>query len=130
MFDQIKKMDLLSGAGTTKGIRIPLRNTWSVSRNFTGNVAPGLVIGGSMIDLALRSMPEEILFDVICETFNCLPDAIQLLTPCTVGNGWLTVLDLGHFALTFYDKYTGEGIRVFLDSSKVSAWPETQRPGI
>ena len=48
---------------------------------FHGNVAPGLVIGGFMVDLAQRRLPAGVLFDAICETRNCLPDAVQLLTP-------------------------------------------------
>ena len=60
------------------------------------------------------------LFDAICETRNCLPDAVQLLTPCTIGNGWLKVVNVGRFALTLYDKYQGEGVRVYLDPAKVA----------
>jgi len=93
-------------------------------QSFHGSVAPGVVIGGFMIDLAYQHLPEEGLFDAICETANCLPDAIQLLTPCTVGNGWLRVINMGRYAMTLYDKYKGEGIRVFLDSAKLESWPE------
>jgi len=93
-------------------------------KSFHGSVAPGMVIGGFMVDLALRHSPEGELFDALCETSACLPDAIQLLTPCTVGNGWLKILSLGRYALTLYEKYQGAGIRVFLDASKVDDWPE------
>ena len=54
----------------------------------------------------------------------CLPDAIQLLTPCTVGNGWLKIINLGRFALSLYDKDQGNGFRVFLDPEKLDNWPE------
>jgi formylmethanofuran dehydrogenase subunit E len=91
---------------------------------FHGYPAPGLVIGGKMTDLAMAGMPDGCLFDAICETGNCLPDAIQLLTPCTVGNGWLNVLNLGRFALALFDKKTGEGIRVHLHPRKVADWKE------
>jgi formylmethanofuran dehydrogenase subunit E len=91
---------------------------------FHGNVAPGLVIGGFMVDLAQRRLPAGLLFDAICETRNCLPDAVQLLTPCTIGNGWLKVINLGRFAVILYDKYEGEGVRVWLDPAKVADWPE------
>ena len=92
--------------------------------SFHGHVAPGVVIGGAMVHKALSLMPKGILFDVICETFNCLPDAVQLLTPCTVGNGWLKVYDFGRFAITLYDKYEGKGIRVFMDPEKAKDWSE------
>ena len=91
---------------------------------FHGFAAPGVLIGGFMVDLAYQHLPKEGLFDAISETPKCLPDAIQLLTPCTVGNGWLTVMNLGRYAMTLYDKQTGEGIRVFLDPKKVEAWSE------
>ncbi|OPY00161.1 MAG: FmdE, Molybdenum formylmethanofuran dehydrogenase operon [Syntrophorhabdus sp. PtaB.Bin047] len=91
---------------------------------FHGSVAPGIMIGGSMVDLAYRCLPEGGLYDVICETQKCLPDAAQLLTPCSIGNGWLRIMDTGRFSLAFYDKYTGEGIRVFIDPAKLDAWPE------
>jgi len=94
--------------------------------SFHGNVAPGLVIGGFMVDLALKRMPEGVLLDAICETTTCLPDAIQLLTPCTVGNGWLKIFNLGRFALSLYGKEDGTGIRVFLDAAKLEAWPEVK----
>lgn len=93
-------------------------------KDFHGHAAPGLLIGGRMTGLALEHLPEGGPFDAACETFNCLPDAIQLLTPCTVGNGWLKVLDLGRFALILYDKETGSGIRVFLDAAKLAPWSE------
>ena len=74
--------------------------------------------------LAIRNLPDGVLYDAICETRSCLPDAIQLLTPCTMGNGWLKIIHLGRFALTLYDKQNYEGVRVFLDAEKVEAWPE------
>jgi len=64
-------------------------------KSFHGSLAPGLIIGGFIVDLALKHLPEGEFFDAICETPVCLPDAVQILTPCTIGNGWLTVLDLG-----------------------------------
>ena len=93
-------------------------------KSFHGNVAPGVVLGGIMVDAARRRLPPAVLFDALCETRNCLPDAVQLLTPCTIGNGWLKVVNLGRFALTLYDKYQGEGVRVYLDPAKVADWPE------
>jgi formylmethanofuran dehydrogenase subunit E len=89
-----------------------------------GFAAPGVVIGGFMVDLAKQHLPEEGLFNAVSETAKCLPDAIQLLTSCTVGNGWLTVINIGRYALTLYEKSNGGGIRVFLDPAKVEAWPE------
>ena len=91
---------------------------------FHGNIAPGVVAGGIMVDLAIKHLPPGILFDAVCETGHCLPDAVQLLTPCTMGNGWLKVVETGRFAVALYDKYTGEGMRVFLDAAKLRDFPE------
>lgn len=93
-------------------------------KSFHGNLAPGLIIGGFMVDLAMKSLPEGVLYDSICETGTCLPDAVQLLTPCTVGNGWLRVMEFGRFAVCLFDKYTGDGVRVFLDPKRLDDWPE------
>jgi formylmethanofuran dehydrogenase subunit E len=93
-------------------------------QSFHGHVAPGVVIGGFMVHLAQTRMPEGVLFDAISETSACVPDAIQLLTPCTIGNGWLKIINFGRFALSLYDKYHGNGVRVFLDPVKLEQWPE------
>jgi len=95
-----------------------------VVESFHGFTAPGLLVGGFMVQLAMARMPGGVLLDAISETPKCLPDAIQLLTPCTVGNGWLKIFNLGRFALSLYEKYGGEGVRVFLDAGKIESWPE------
>jgi len=95
-----------------------------IVKSFHGSLAPGLAIGGFMVDLALKHLPEGEFFDAVCETPICLPDAVQLLTPCTIGNGWLTVLNFGRFALTLYEKSMGQGVRVYLDMEKLKRWDE------
>ena len=91
---------------------------------FHGTLAPGILIGGFMVDLAMKKKPKGELFDFLCETATCLPDAIQLLTPCTYGNGWLKVVDVGRFALTMFEKYTGNGVRVFCDVKQMELYLE------
>jgi len=91
---------------------------------FHGYPAPGLLIGGYMVELARRQLPEGTLFDAVVETAKCLPDAVQILTPCTVGNGWMRVLNLGRYALAMFDKHTGVGVRVWLDVEKMAHTPE------
>ena len=95
-----------------------------IVKAFHGHVAPGMALGGFMVDLAQRNLPPGEYFDAICETRSCLPDAIQVLTPCTVGNGWLRIVNLGRFALSLFEKYTGNGVRVYVDSRKIEDWPE------
>jgi formylmethanofuran dehydrogenase subunit E len=94
------------------------------AREFHGYAAPGLLFGAYMVELARSRLAPGILFEAVVETGKCLPDAVQLLTPLTVGNNWMKVVNLGRWALTLYDKYTGEGYRVSVDASKLSDWPE------
>jgi formylmethanofuran dehydrogenase subunit E len=93
-------------------------------KRFHGFPAPGVVLGGIMVDSVLKQLPPGTLFNALSETSKCLPDAVQLLTPCTIGNGWLSVRNLGRFALALYDKDTGKGMRVVLNPHQVEAWPE------
>ncbi len=94
------------------------------ARQFHGYPAPGLIIAGYMVDMAHKALPDDILFDAICESGQCIPDAVQILTPCTIGNGWLRIYDFGLFALCLFDKQTGKGVRVHLDTHKLTAYPE------
>ena len=88
----------------------------STIETFHGWRAPGLVLGGFMVDwgqeLIRNHLGLNIEADAIVETRHCLPDAIQLFTPCTFGNGWMKVLDWDKFALSLYDKHRLDGFRV------------------
>ena len=91
---------------------------------FHGWKAPGVVIGGFMVDLAQEHIGPGVEADVIVETIHCLPDAVQIFTPCTFGNGWMKVVDWDKFALTLYDKRKLEGVRVWLDLEKTRSFPD------
>jgi formylmethanofuran dehydrogenase subunit E len=95
-----------------------------VVESFHGYQSPGVILGGFMVSYAMEELPRGILIDAISETPACLPDSIQLLTPCTLGNGWLKVINLGRFALSLYEKYEGKGIRVFVDPTKLEGRQE------
>jgi formylmethanofuran dehydrogenase subunit E len=95
-------------------------------KSFHGHLALGLIIGGFMVDLAMKYLPEGEFFDAVCETPVCLPEAVQILTPCTIGNGWLSIVNFGRFAVTLYEKYTDAGVRVYLDTEKLNNWPEVR----
>ncbi len=92
--------------------------------SFHGYIAPGVLLGGFMVNLAKSHIPPGVLYDAICETASCLPDAIQLLTPCTIGNAWLKIYDFGRYALTLYDKKGGGGVRVFLAPEHIEQHPQ------
>ncbi len=107
-----------------KGTAFSFGEFLELIRSFHGYPAPGLVIAGKMIQVALEHLPKGILFDVISETGNCLPDAVQLLTPCTIGNNWLKILNFKKFAVSLYDKTNGNGYRVWIDPEKLDSWKE------
>lgn len=90
---------------------------------FHGYPAPGLLIGGYMVEAARARLPQGTLFEAVVETAKCLPDAVQLLTLCSIGNQWMKVLNLGRYALALYDKHTGEGFRVAVDTRALDDWP-------
>ena len=91
---------------------------------FHGFVAPGIVLGGFMVDWAQQLIGPGVEADAVVETRHCLPDAVQIFTPCTIGNGWLKVLDWDKFALTLYDKTKLNGYRIWLDLKKTFLFPK------
>ena len=95
-----------------------------LAENFHGYAAPGLLIGGYMVEMAKARIPEGTLFEAVVETRKCLPDAVQLLTLCSAGNNWMKVHNLGRYAVSLFDKHTGEGVRVSVDPAKLDAFPE------
>jgi formylmethanofuran dehydrogenase subunit E len=90
---------------------------------FHGYAAPGLILGGFMVHEAKSHIPEGVLFDAISETAWCLPDAVQMLTPCTVGNGWLRIFNLGLYAVSLFNKHTGKGVRVAVETDLLEPYP-------
>ncbi len=90
---------------------------------FHGDRAPGIVVGGLMLDAALVKVGETPELAIVVETYNCLPDAAQILTHCTIGNGGLTVYDWGKFALTAYNRDSLKGVRSWIVAETVAKWP-------
>lgn len=98
---------------------------------FHGHPAPGLIIGVFMVDLALELLganPDDRLY-AVCETRKCASDSLQVIAHCTVGNLRARVLPIGRFAITMNLFSRGpvvEGVRVFVDSSKLEGYPAIQ----
>jgi len=90
---------------------------------FHGYRSPGILIGSRMIETALHELGDTPYLNMVSETVVCLPDAVQLLTGCTIGNGFLQILDWGKFAVTAYDRMTLEGVRVWLDAERLNGYP-------
>jgi len=102
----------------------PFKECLKDIERFHGFLAPGLVLGVFMIDLAQKLIGPGVEADAVVETRKCLPDAVQIFTPCTYGNGWMRVLDWNKFALTLYDKHKLNGYRVWLDLDKTKSYPD------
>ena len=92
--------------------------------SFHGWKAPGIVLGAVMVDWAQELIGRDTESDAIVETRHCLPDAVQLFTPCTIGNGWLKILDWDKFALSLYDRKNSRGYRIWLDLGKTRRFSE------
>lgn len=97
-----------------------------------GPVVPRLCLTGAdgrspMVEHALHSMERTTSHHARCETEPELPDAVQLLTPCTRGNGRLHVLSPGCFAMTLFHRQNGKGVRVYLDLAKTVGRPRIRR---
>ncbi len=90
---------------------------------FHGHASPGTTMGGFMVDAAWRILGDVPYLNAAVETVVCLPDAVQMLTPCTMGNGFLQVMDWGKFALTLYDRESLEGARAWLSVENIEAHP-------
>jgi len=105
----------------------PLKECLQKVERFHGWKAPGLVLGIFLVDRARTLLGDGVEFDAIVESRHCLPDAVQLFTPCTIGNGWMKILDWDKFALSFYDRRSRQGWRVWLDLHKARRYPDLHR---
>ncbi len=86
---------------------------------FHGHLCPGLALGFRVATAALRELkadrPRDEELVAIVENDSCAVDAIQFITGCTFGKGNLIFRDYGKHVYTFYNRRTGEGIRVSED---------------
>jgi len=92
---------------------------------FHGHVCGGLAIGYVAATAGLawlkekRALDEELV--AIVETDACCVDAVQVLTGCTFGKGNLIYRDYGKMAFTFFNRRTGQGIRLAMKPDSVPA---------
>lgn len=90
---------------------------------FHGNRAPGILLGGVMVDWAIELLAQKENLIAVSETKWSLPDAIQLVTPCTIGNGRLIVLNWGKMGLSLFSQKQHAGYRIWLDLVKTRRVP-------
>lgn len=85
------------------------------TKAFHGHSCPGLAVGMRAAEVCLNrvgrhSVDEEMV--AVVETDMCGVDAVQFLTGCTFGKGNLIHQDYGKNAFTFYNRRTGQALRV------------------
>lgn len=92
------------------------KTDWERCVEFHGHSCPGLAIGyrvslAVMEKLNIGFSKDE---EIVCVTENdaCGVDAIQLMTGCTLGKGNLLYRDTGKKAFSFFNRKTGESIRI------------------
>lgn len=120
--------DTLTGDMKECGIRAPLMQQIQALSGFHTYPAPGVLIGAFMVDYALELLnvnPDMKLYG-ICETPKCLPDALQVMAHCTIGNNRLKIIPIGKFAITLNaptENSIAEAIRVYVDLEKLKQYP-------
>ncbi len=86
---------------------------------FHGHLCPGLSLGFRVAKAALRELnaarPNDEELVCIVENDSCAVDAIQFITGCTFGKGNLIFRDYGKHVYTFFNRRTGQGIRISED---------------
>jgi formylmethanofuran dehydrogenase subunit E len=93
--------------------------TYRDAVRFHGHSCPGLALGYRVAVAALetlgggRSKDEE--FVAIVENNSCAVDAIQLVCGCTAGKGNYVFKDYGKHAYTFFNRKSGQGIRIYAE---------------
>jgi formylmethanofuran dehydrogenase subunit E len=86
---------------------------------FHGHLCPGLALGYRVAKAALRELnadrPRDEELVAVVENDSCAADAIQFVTGCTFGKGNLIFRDYGKHVYTFFNRRTGEGVRISED---------------
>jgi formylmethanofuran dehydrogenase subunit E len=84
-----------------------------------GTTRSGIILGIRLAMLGLMELgteePDRVdrsAVVVFVETDRCLPDAIELVTGCRLGNRKLKLRDMGKMAATFLDLSSGRAVRV------------------
>ena len=96
-----------------------LENSIEKAAEFHGDCPPGIPIGVYMVDYALELLEGYGKLKCVVETPRCLADAVQVMTHCAFGNPYFKLMNYGKYALTLYDRESGEGARVYLDAKKL-----------
>ena len=99
--------------------------------SFHGYLSTGAFIGIQMFDIAKDALgfrDKERIY-VTCETYNCIPDAFQILSGATIGNNGMRIIDSGKMAVVVNKKVpdgvtSARGVRIYLDPDKTEQYPK------
>ncbi|MGH4125438.1 MAG: FmdE family protein [Clostridium sp.] len=99
------------------------RELWNKCVEFHGHQCPGLAIGFRACEIATSEMKLKFSSDeeLVCVTENdaCGVDAVQVITGCTLGKGNLIYRGTGKMAFSFFDRKSGNCIRLILKKSEL-----------
>lgn len=95
---------------------------WEKTADFHGHKCPGLAIGFRAAEAVQEKMgiTQSDDEELVCVTENdaCGVDAIQALLSCTFGKGNLLYKGTGKQAYSFFNRTTGERIRIYLKAKR------------
>ena len=105
--------------------------TWNDCVAFHGHECGGLTIGYKASLYAAQLLGLEFSDDeqVVCISENdaCGVDAIQVMLGCSIGKGNLLFHITGKQAFSFYNRATGESVRLILKPKPLNMTPEESR---
>ncbi len=94
------------------------KQEWEKCVQFHGHECPGLAIGLKACEAAREILNIQFSYDeeVVCVTENdaCGVDAIQVLAGCSLGKGNLLYRKAGKQAYSFFNRISGESVRLVL----------------
>lgn len=98
------------------------KELWKKSVEFHGHECPGLAIGFKACEAAMEKMGIKFSSDeeIVCITENdaCGVDAVQVITGCTFGKGNLIYRGTGKMAFSFFNRTSGESLRMIVKPFK------------
>jgi len=96
-----------------------------VVKKLHGSLSPGIALGIRMSEIALdtidASKVENKDLIAVSESSQCLADAMQAVTGCTMGHGNALVKHFGKLALSLVRADTGMGVRVMFRVQSIHA---------
>lgn len=105
------------------------KELWEKAVAFHGHECPGLAIGVRASEVAMELLKIGTSEDesIVCVTENdaCGVDGVQAILSCTIGKGNLLYRDTGKQAFSFFERKSGEKIRLVLKTMT----SDLDRPG-